>query len=146
MAQPCPCRSPTIWNLDESKVLSLAWQFWEEGRLDEVAKEIEGYRPGRGGDDPRGSEVVRDFAWYYQWRLAHPPRRLIRDSQPLYGLAFSPDGTLLAGGSKDERVRLGGRAHGRRRRCPKPRAAPASILSLLRRMAAIWRPAMATVP
>jgi WD40 repeat protein len=50
-----------------------------------------------------GEEDLRGFEWFYFWRLAHSERATLKGADNdtrggIYGVAFSPDGKLLAAG------------------------------------------------
>ncbi|HBB96021.1 MAG TPA: hypothetical protein DC054_11585 [Blastocatellia bacterium] len=50
---------------------------------------------------------VRDFVWYYFWRLAHKEKgTLSGHTQEVYAVAFSPDASRVATGSRDGTIKL----------------------------------------
>ncbi|HKQ06771.1 MAG TPA: hypothetical protein VJ464_16675 [Blastocatellia bacterium] len=52
-------------------------------------------------------EDLRDFDWYYLWRSHHDESAVLRGhTDPVISVAYSPDGKLLASGSKDKTIKL----------------------------------------
>jgi WD40 repeat protein len=88
--------------------LHLAQQAWDNARIDRVVELLEPHRPGPGQEDLRG------FEWFYLWQLCHADRlRLGGYTMGVNGVAFSPDGTILAtAGDRGEHALL--RIHGQR--------------------------------
>jgi WD40 repeat protein len=74
---------------------------WHNGNLRATRELLERHRPAPGGDDRRG------FAWHYLWRVCHGERHCLRGhTGDVYGVVYSPDGSLLATAGKDGSVRL----------------------------------------
>ncbi|HEU0173509.1 MAG TPA: protein kinase [Blastocatellia bacterium] len=81
--------------------MNMAMQAWEANYIKRVQELVESYIPKSGQED------MREFEWYYLWRLCH------RDLLTLKGhgdyvtsVAFSPDGKKLATGSWDGAAKL----------------------------------------
>jgi eukaryotic-like serine/threonine-protein kinase len=71
--------------------MNLAMQAWEAGQPARVLELLEGQRPRPDEEDFRG------FEWYYLWGLCRRGHRLaLHSPDPVYSLAFSPDGKTLA--------------------------------------------------
>ncbi|HEX4072328.1 MAG TPA: protein kinase, partial [Planctomycetaceae bacterium] len=71
--------------------MTLAQQAWESGRVGRVMELLDGQRPLPGQQD------LRDFDWYYRWRLCHSERLMLpRREDEVGSVAFSPDGKTLA--------------------------------------------------
>jgi eukaryotic-like serine/threonine-protein kinase len=90
--------------------MNLAQHAWETGNS-AVLELLEGQRPRFDEQDLRG------FEWYYLWRLCYAARRfgLRGHSGLVTGLAFAPDGGILASCSQDNTVRLWDPKTGRER-------------------------------
>ncbi len=72
--------------------LGLARQDWEKGRIATVLRRLDSLRPAR-----PGAPDLRGFEWHYLNRLCHPELRTLRgSSEPVWSIAFSPDGRQLA--------------------------------------------------
>jgi WD40 repeat protein len=72
---------------------------WENGDTKQTLDLVNRHWPEPGGPDHRG------FEWYYLWRQTHPDNDTItlRHEGAVYGVAFSPDGKLLATGGNESR-------------------------------------------
>jgi WD40 repeat protein/serine/threonine protein kinase len=81
--------------------VKLAHQAWRNADLQRMTELLE-------RDIPRaGQEDLREFAWYYLWRLRHTERaQLLGHTDEVHSVTYSPDGTRLATGSKDATVRI----------------------------------------
>jgi WD40 repeat protein len=81
--------------------MNLAGQAWLVGHLARVRERIRFHLPEPGEEDFRGWE------WYHLWRVSHADwQSLDRHRRWVRGLAWSPDGKLLATGSYDHTVRV----------------------------------------
>jgi WD40 repeat protein len=80
-----------------------AWHFWEDRRLEEMAKPLDGHRPT---SPQTNAEDLRSFEWYFLSRLTHTASRVSRYHASLYCLAFSPDGRTCASGHQDGTIVL----------------------------------------
>jgi WD40 repeat protein len=68
---------------------------WKDGQVGRVLDLLESQEPQRnGGHDFRG------FEWYYLQRLCRASHTILaRQQKPLHGVAYSPDGTIVASAS-----------------------------------------------
>jgi WD40 repeat protein len=80
----------------------LAQQAWEAGNIHRARELLEAQKPGKGEEDLRG------FEWRYLWPLCEDQSlaRLTGHTNWVFTVAFSPDGKLLATGSRDRTVKL----------------------------------------
>ena len=70
--------------------MNLAEQSWHSSAVRRTEELLLKYVPKTGEEDLRGLE------WYYLWRLSHSERTLLRFPSGVTGVAFSPDGRLMA--------------------------------------------------
>jgi WD40 repeat protein len=90
--------------------INLAQQAWERGDVGRAAELLEGVKPQRGQEDPRG------FEWYYLWRLCHSGQLTLRGPPgPVHAVAFARDGRTLATAGYGGTIILWDAATGRKR-------------------------------
>jgi WD40 repeat protein/serine/threonine protein kinase len=81
--------------------MNLAFQAWEKGDLPRVEELLDEHQSQPGEDDLRG------FEWFYLWRLCHSAQATLRGhNAQMRGVAFSPDGRLLATVGDDSVARV----------------------------------------
>lgn len=81
--------------------IRLAFAAWKNGRLKEAFDLLSKHVPTSDESDRRS------FAWYYLWRLCNSELLTLRGhTGRVYGVAYSPDGKLLATTSADGTAKL----------------------------------------
>jgi serine/threonine protein kinase len=80
--------------------MNLAQRAWERHDTAGVLELLRGHRPQP--DEPD----LRDFGWFYLWRVCHEEPRLLGHTGPVKAVAYSPGNNLLASASFDRTVRL----------------------------------------
>ncbi|MBL8169118.1 MAG: protein kinase [Acidobacteria bacterium] len=80
--------------------MNLAQQAWQNANIPRVLELLAEHVPQSGQEDLRG------FEWYYLWRLCHREQLNLPHDEAVYGVAFSPAGTLLATAGGDKLIRL----------------------------------------
>lgn len=81
--------------------IGLAHELWQNGHRQRALDKLDALRPREGETDIRG------FEWYYLWQLCHSGRQMLPTHKgDVYGIAFSPDGRMLATASEDEKVHV----------------------------------------
>src|SRR5262249_28582179 len=87
--------------------LNLAHQAWESANISRLMELLEGQKPKPGQQD------LREFDWYYLWRLCHSEIFTFNHPATVNSVAFSPDGKIVATGCKDGNIRLWDIANGK---------------------------------
>ncbi len=81
--------------------IALAQQAWDQARIGTLLQLLEEARPRPGEEDLRG------FEWYHLWQSCHgDAATLAGHGAPVFAIAFSPDGQLLASGDVDASIVL----------------------------------------
>ena len=81
--------------------VKLADQAWQNADIQRMLELLDRDIPGADQKD------LREFAWYYLRRLAHRERATqAGHTDEVHSVTYSPDGTMLASGSKDGTIRL----------------------------------------
>jgi WD40 repeat protein/serine/threonine protein kinase len=82
--------------------MNLGEQAWQTANIARLRELVESHWPQPGEDDLRG------FEWYYLWRLYHHNGeiRTFKHTREVWSVAFSPDGSKLAAGDEDGRLKL----------------------------------------
>ncbi|MGE0128730.1 MAG: protein kinase [Blastocatellales bacterium] len=82
--------------------MALATQAWEMANIERMRELVENYLPRDGEED------LREFEWYYLWRLYHHTGELFSRKHPkeVWAVAFAPDGKRFATGCDDGKARL----------------------------------------
>jgi hypothetical protein len=84
--------------------MNLANQAWESGQVGRALEILESQRPRPDHDE----EDLRSFEWYYLWRQCHIGHRLTLRGHKgvVFSISFSPDGKMLASGSRDGTIKI----------------------------------------
>ena len=82
--------------------MKVAAQAWETAQVEQMKELLDRYKPKPG----RNREDLRNFEWYYLWRLCQNEPSTLRHPGRVLSVAFSPDGKWLASGSADHNVRI----------------------------------------
>ncbi|MBI4850825.1 MAG: AAA-like domain-containing protein [Acidobacteria bacterium] len=81
--------------------LRLVQNAWDEGKIERVLELLNSQIPKLGEED------LREFEWYYFWKLSHPDLVTFKGhTNGVNSIAFSPDGKFLASGSSDKTIKL----------------------------------------
>jgi hypothetical protein len=81
--------------------MSLAHAAWHENQIGRMQHLLERHQSG-----PQAERDLRGFEWYYLWHLCHSDLLTIRMPNPVWTVAYSPDGTRLASFIGDGTVRI----------------------------------------
>ena len=96
IAQANEARALSAQELSEGRLyvaqITLAQQDWEKGQMATLQRRLDSLRP-----QAADARDLRGFEWYYLERLRHLELRTLRGhTEPVRGVAFSPDGRQLA--------------------------------------------------
>jgi WD40 repeat protein len=81
--------------------MRLASVSWKNSQISDMVSLLERHLPKPGEED------LRNFVWFYLWRMCHGELMTLRLHQgEVYCIAYSPNGKILATGGEDRTVRL----------------------------------------